>query len=259
MEKICEYGCGRPAIKLFKSRKWGCSVSPNSCPGVKSKKKQTLMDIYGVTNVSQIEEIQQKKKNTWIEKYGVDNPSKAQINIDKIKAAWPETYIKRKETMYEKYGVDSYSKTEEFQLRRKETWIEKYGVDNPVKNADILHKVVMANSKSEYRTKSMTLPSGNIIQYQGYENIVINELLESGLTEEEIVTGPANVPHIIYEYEGKKHRYYPDIYIPKLNLIIEVKSTYTWNKYKEKNLAKQAACKEAGFNFKLEIRSLRKT
>jgi type III secretory pathway component EscU len=52
----------------------------------------------------------------------------------------------------------------------------------------------------------------------------------------------------------KKRRYYPDFYIPKENLIIEVKSQWTLELHKDKNQAKFQAVKEAGFNFRLEIR-----
>jgi hypothetical protein len=254
MEHICNYGCRRPAIKLFKSGKWGCSASPNSCPGIQAKKKQSLMDTYGVTNVSQIADVLAKKKETWMKNYGVDNPSKAQINKDKIKAAWPEVDRKRKGTMLEKYGVESYNSTDEFKYRRKATWMEKYGVDNPTKNIEILEKVLLKNSQNDYLTKTMIMPSGNERRYQGFENQVILDLLKSGLTENEIVTGQGNVPHIPYSFNGRHHRYYPDIFIPKLNLIIEVKSKYTWMKYKEKNMAKIEATKKMGYNINVVFR-----
>jgi hypothetical protein len=254
MEHICDYGCGKPAIKLFKSGKWGCAVSPNSCPGIQAKKKQSLMDAYGVTNVSQIADVLSKKKKTWMKNYGVDNPSKAQINKDKIKAAWPEVDRKRKETMLEKYGVESYNSTEEFKDRRKATWIEKYGVDNPTKNVEILEKVLLKNSQNDYLTKTMVMPSGDERRYQGFENQVILDLLKSGLSEDEIVTGQGNVPHIPYSFNGRQHRYYPDIYVPKLNLIIEVKSKYTWMKYREKNMAKIKATKQLGYNVNVVFR-----
>jgi hypothetical protein len=254
MEHICDYGCGKSAIKLFKSGKWGCAVSPNSCPGVQAKKKQFLMDTYGVTNVSQIADVLNKKKETWMKNYGVDNPSKAQINKDKIKDAWPEVGRKRKETMLEKYGVESYNSTDEFKNCRKVTWMEKYGVDNPTKNTDILEKILLKNSQNDYLTKTMVMPSGDTRRYQGFENKVILDLLKSGLTEDDIITGQGNVPHIPYFFNGNNHRYYPDIYIPKLNLIIEVKSKYTWAKYKEKNMAKLEATKKMGYNVNVVFR-----
>lgn len=254
MDHMCDYGCGKPATTLFKSGKWGCSTSPTRCPSVQARKRQTLMDAYGVTNVSQIKEVQNKKKDTWMEKYGVDNPSKAQINIDKIKDKWGVIESKRKATMLEKFGVDSYCSTEEFKNRRKSTWMEKYGVDNPTKSVEILEKVLLKNSQNDYVTKTMVMPSGKTRRYQGYENKVIMDLLKSGLSEDEIISGQGNVPHIPYIFKGRQHRYYPDIYIPKFNMLIEVKSKYTWNKYKERNLAKIDAAKKLGYNINVAIR-----
>lgn len=254
---LCMYGCGKEGVIKNKSNDgWRCAKSPNSCSGVQAKKKQTLTELYGegITNVSQLKSVQDKREATWLKNYGVSNPSHAQVNRDKIKAAWPEIDRKRKETMLDKFGVESYNSTDEFKDRRKATWMDKYGVDNPTKNTDILHKSMVSNSKSEYRTKTLVLPSGKEIRYQGYEDRVILELLDSGLAEDEIITGPGNVPHITYTHNGKSHRYYPDIYIPKLNQLIEVKSKYTWEKYKDINLAKIQACKDAGYDTKVEIR-----
>ena len=255
MKNLCSYGCGQEGTIKNKSNKgWRCSSSPNSCPAVKETKKKKTLEKYGVENISQSKIIQEKKKETWIKNYGVDNPSKAEINKQKIRDAWPESKKKRDQTWLENYGVDSYAKTKEFKEKRKKTWLKRYGVDNPTKNAEIAHKVVVSNSKSEYRTKTLILPSGKEIRYQGYEDKVILDLLKSGLSENDIITGPGNVPHITYSFKGKTYRYYPDIYIPKYNQLIEVKSLYTWNKYKQKNLAKRAASKAAGYNYTIAIR-----
>lgn len=256
MSEICE--CGQTGIFVSRQGRWRCSKSPNSCPATKEKRRLTCIEKYGVENISQLQEILDKKKSTWYLKYGVDNPSKADVNINKIKASWPEIERKRKATMMEKYGVDSYSKTEEFHKKRKDTWMSKYGVDNPAKNDEIKHKIMTSNSQSEYRTNTMILPSGAEIRYQGFENLVIQDLLDEGFSEDDIVFGPGKVPHIQYTFEGKLRRYYPDIFIPKLNRIIEVKSPYTWQKYLEKNLAKKQACLDAGYDFLVVIKKLRK-
>lgn len=251
----CMYGCGLPGlIKNSSNAGYRCAPSPNSCPGVQAKKKQTLLDTYGVANVSQLESVQNKREQTWLKNYGVANPAQAKVNQDKIRAAWTDIGKKRKETMLKKFGVDSYSKTEEFQTRRKSTWMEKYGVDNPTKNAEVLHRSMVSNGKSEYRTRTLVLPSGKEIRYQGFEDRVILDLLKSGVKEEEIINDRASVPCIEYTYKDKLRRYYPDIWLPKNNQLIEVKSRYTWTKYKEQNLAKYRACKAAGYNVNVVIR-----
>ena len=58
---------------------------------------------------------------------------------------------------------------------------------------------------------------------------------------------------IEYEYENTNHRYYPDIYIKSENQVIEAKSTYTFNKEKEKNLLKRDSVLNKNINFKFVI------
>ena len=86
----------------------------------------------------------------------------------------------------------------------------------------------------------------------GFENQALDELLED-YKEHEIFTDIKDIPEIWYTLNSTNKRYYPDIYIPKDNIIIEVKSTYTYEADIEKNLAKEKACKKAGFNFKFLI------
>jgi hypothetical protein len=52
------------------------------------------------------------------------------------------------------------------------------------------------------------------------------------------------MPDIFYMIGTKMHKYYPDIYIPNENLIIEVKSTYTISQNLEMNQAKFEATKK---------------
>jgi very-short-patch-repair endonuclease len=47
--------------------------------------------------------------------------------------------------------------------------------------------------------------------------------------------------------------YFPDFYIEKLNLIIEIKSEYYYYLNLEKNIAKEKACLEQGYKYILII------
>jgi hypothetical protein len=51
----------------------------------------------------------------------------------------------------------------------------------------------------------------------------------------------------------KKHRYFCDIFIPKKNKIIEVKSTWTIKIKKDNNELKALACKKLGYSFEFWI------
>ena len=108
--------------------------------------------------------------------------------------------------------------------------------------------------KNSYFWKDYILPSGKIIKVQGYEPQALDYLLENIYLENEIITQKRNIPTIQYfTLDDKKHKYYPDFYIPKDNLIIEVKSTWTWKCKLQKNLLKIKATIDAGYKFQLMI------
>lgn len=62
------------------------------------------------------------------------------------------------------------------------------------------------------------------------------------------------MPQIMYILKGKNKRYFPDIYIPKENIIIEVKSDYNSNIEVDKNQAKWKATRDLGYDFRVEVR-----
>jgi len=109
-----------------------------------------------------------------------------------------------------------------------------------------------AKNNQSYKFHEITTPSGNIIRLQGYEPIKYQQLLDDGYKEEDILHKKSDVPEIWYEYDGRR-RYYPDFYIPKDNLIIEVKSKYTYLIEEDKNKEKFKAVKKLGYKFQLEI------
>ncbi len=53
--------------------------------------------------------------------------------------------------------------------------------------------------------------------------------------------------------DGKKRKYYPDIYIISEQKIVEVKSIWTYKKELGRNLLKEKACLKAGYDFKFMI------
>jgi hypothetical protein len=96
--------------------------------------------------------------------------------------------------------------------------------------------------------KQFTFPSGEI----RYENIALTEILES-YNEPDIVTSRKNMPKILYELNGKQHRYYPDIWIKSINKIIKVKSCYTYRKELIKNINKALFTRKLKYEFEFWI------
>ena len=123
----------------------------------------------------------------------------------------------------------------EVRNKTTKTMFERYGDDYP---------------KTRQKYKKCILPSGKEISIQGYEGVVINDLLKT-INEEELSIHL--VPKIFYEYEGQTKFHLPDIFIPKTNTLIEVKSPYTLNIKLEQNLAKQKAAQGQGFIYEIWV------
>ena len=155
--------------------------------------------------------------------------------------------IRKKKTNVEKFGAISYTGTEEYNERRAATCIERYGTEFAAQSVEVQNKI----EKSGYTYKIYTFPSGRQENVQGYEPFGINHLLKT-YNETELIFGRANQPEIwYYRDDDKLHRYFSDIYIPKANLIVEIKSTWTYKKGLEEGKLQQqeAVCKGLGYNY----------
>jgi hypothetical protein len=105
---------------------------------------------------------------------------------------------------------------------------------------------------SAYKYKKYIMPSGKIINYQGYENLALDELIKI-YKEDDIENERHKVPTIIYFKNSKEYNYYPDIYIKSKNLIIEVKSDWTYKKQLIENILKALYVRKSGFNYEIWI------
>ena len=224
-------------VKSTNLEKYGVE-SPLQNKEVMKKVKSTNLEKYGVENPSQNKEIKSKKVDTCFKNYGVENPS--QSNIVKSKKV---------DTCFKNYGVEHPYQAEEVREKGKATSLKNYGVEHPQQNAGISER----SSKASYSRKDYTLPSGKIIQVQGYEPYALDELVHT-FNEDEIKTGSGSVPEIWYDDdEGLKHRHFVDIFIPSQNKCIEIKSTWTAEKKKDNIFKKQQAGKQLGYNYEIWI------
>lgn len=189
----------------------------------RDKAAETCMLIYGVPNQNMNEDIKQKSINTCLEKYGVTHT----LKLDKCRPSEHDR-ARARETS-------------------KMTYLKLYGVEYPAQVPEI-HAKMQSHRNTN---KVFTFPSGKSFTVQGYEPIAIQELLDAGYEEYDIQLKDRKA--IKYIFEGEHHYYHPDIIIPKENRIIEVKSKYWFNKEYDKNMAKQTACVEQGYNFEFKI------
>lgn len=163
-------------------------------------------------------EIYEKYKQTCLKIYGVENTFQAEICKQKIKQ------IKK-----ERYGDEKYQNWE----KRKQTMKIKYGVENPAQIYDNISK-----------------NTGLKIKIKKYKNIFYQGSYELDFLEQYYNLYP-NIqrgPSIKYQYEGKDKIYFPDFYIPSLNLIVEIKSSWTLKQDVKIN-EKKIATINKGFNY----------
>ena len=130
-------------------------------------------------------------------------------------------------TSLERFNVDWYRQTEEYHVRHKTTCLATYGVEHTSQCPEVHSRSV----RSAFLTKQFRFPvSGRVVSVRGYEGLAITHLLAAlRIDEADFEVDPLSMP-ADYWYDddaGKKHRYFPDIWIARLNLIVEVKSTYT--------------------------------
>lgn len=225
--------------------KYGCEWNIASSYS-REKQAKTNLEKYGVENYaaslefkSRKQEIENKQKQTFLEKYGTEHPMQSE-----------QCKNKSKDTFFANYGVSHATKIPETIEKKKKTMKDRFGVEHYSQNPNNYEKVI----KAMYAHKEYVWKTGEVSLVQGNEPIVLRELEEKGYTYEMVLTGATEMPEIWYDFEDSTHRYFPDIYIPTENLLIEVKSPWTVTLNVEKNQAKFSAAKNAGFDFKLEVR-----
>jgi hypothetical protein len=241
--------------KYFEQRIYG-HLSGNGCRLCKNDRRiQTNLEIYGVENPMQSSEVRERAKQTMIERYGVEYSFQSSEIREKSKQTMIERYggytyqseqlmeqVKNK--MKEKHGVEYPTQSKEIKEKIKQTNLKKYGFENLFQSSEVREK---AKNFKEYRT-----PSGSIWKVQGYEPFALNELFKI-YTEEQIRYCRKDVPRINYNVDNKTKYYFPDIFIPHENRIIEVKSTRPY-KFKTDNIQrKKDATIAAGYNYEIWI------
>jgi len=239
-------------------------------PEVRKKTKDTNLIRYGVENPNQLEEVREKAKQTNLQRYGVENPSQSSDIKEKVK-----------QTTFERYGVENGSQSPIIKEKMKQTNLQRYGVENvfqahtikeQIKQTNVeIHGVEYQSQRAEIQekkwnrtNKTYTFPSGNSYRVQGNEPLAINMLLESGYSESQIDL--KNRPSIKYFWshsdgygDDKWHIYFPDIFLPNENKILEIKSSWTYDgngskpDWLSKNLAKKEGTVLAGYSFQFWI------
>lgn len=189
------------------------------CCGVKNK--LTCDNKYGGF-YSATKEYRDSVNDTIIKKYGsIEEYSDFIRDISKIKCN-------------DKYGVDNVFQLDSTKEKIKTTMFDRYGVEHALQDKQFFDK----SQKSGFKIKEY-----NGIKYQGTYELDFLKFCENNNIKVEKHTP------IEYKYNLKSRKYFPDFYLPTYNLIVEIKSSYYYEKEKDRNLLKEEYSKKSGFGF----------
>jgi hypothetical protein len=218
--------------------KYGCKTNLQTDEN-KEKVKQTNLQNYGVEYATQNSDVKAKTKQTCIDRFGCTAPAQNQI-----------VQVKMKTTTFKRYGVENASQSAEVQKKIVATCLDRYGTERPAQSQEFQIK----NQNKAYKRKEFVMPSGEIRKHQGYEHFGLRDLLAQGYTEERIKSNREDIPRILYDCNGKTRAYFPDVFLPHENKIIEIKSTRTFGIDWEKKLKYQKkAVEEQGYVFEIWV------
>ena len=273
---ICD-NCGREKIieyRIYYKMSNGCKEKCycQKCSGEKHKK--TMMEKYGHEHALQCKEFKDKSEKTLMKNYGVTIPIRSKLIRDKFNKTIVERYgvenaLENKEIldtlkhkMFEKHGM-YFFETDEFKNKSKLTCLKNLGCENPSQNKNVRHKAINTCIKRygfEYYLQNPELFTEYLkssFRMKKYKN---TDLYYQGLYEKDFLDlcEKLNILKFVkrgctirYNMNGKDLIYFPDFYIEKDNMLIEIKSSYWYNVHKEKNIIKERTCKELGYNYLL--------
>nr|QBK85817.1 MAG: restriction endonuclease [Marseillevirus LCMAC101] len=154
-----------------------------------------------------------------------------------------EAYMAYENVTKNKVGCGQCSR-DKWHSTFKKAMKAKYGVEHASQNPELFKK----QQESAFGLKKYKMPSGKIVEVQGYEPFCLDDLLrQRKIAENDIVVGFDCVPVIKYPWKDGLRYYYPDVYIPSQNRIIEVKSTYTYSLDPERNEVKWKTVADQGY------------
>lgn len=240
--------------ELSNIEKWGVKY-PMQLSCIQAKAKQTNFERYGEKSPAQRPEILQKMKQTNLERYGVENANQNQ-DINR----------KARQTSIKKYGTEYYAQSVEFKENQKQHCLQKYGVTYQFQREDVKNKsreallkkygfeyfsqFVSCKYKEKHAEQILNLNCSGLSDNAIANKLQLNQptvsklLRKQGVTSRSITYPEQQIIELFRsEFPGieisihnktmliRKNKW-PleiDVYIPSLNLGIEVNGFY-WHK-----------------------------
>ena len=203
---------------------------------IKEKSKQTKLERYDDINYVNYEKTKQTKLERYNDEYYNNKEKRKETNIKLYNHPYYSNWEKGFQTNLEKTGFKYSFQSEVTKLKSIQTLKDKYGVENCQQIPNIHNKSLKTSLKmKKFRNTNLW--------YQGtYELDFLNKFFDK---YNDIKRGPS----IKYNFNNNIIIYHADFLIPSLNLIIEVKSSYWYNKNKEKDDAKKEGTLKEKYNY----------
>jgi hypothetical protein len=213
--------CGEPVRTHFKGLYLldTCSKKCDYEIRVNNTKKSNL-ERYGVESTNQLDSVKNKQKESMIQNHGSEYYVTTEEFTKKSDISKNEKYgnpkfvnpKKGRKTKLDRYGDENYNNHEKY----IETCIEKYGVEHVMQSKEIFEK---------QQSKCYGSKIYKHLYYRGsYELLFIKEY-----EKRFDINDLTNCFSVKYEMDGKTKIYFPDFLITPKNLIIEIKSTWTYD------------------------------
>lgn len=214
------------------------------------KYKKTYQEKYGCDYGFQSKEIKRKSEQTKIKLYGDKNyTNKEKMKETNLKLYGSECVLSNKEiqekiktTCKERYGEESYIKTTEMREKSIQTMKDKYNVEYTAQSKELRNKMeqsCLVNYGVKYPYQNYEIYNKSQFKKIKYDNITFDSKWElyyyKYLKESQINFIYHPKMNLWYEFNGKKHKYYPDFYLIDEQKIVEIKSDYLYNEMLKEN------------------------
>jgi len=185
-----------------------------------NKTKESNLKNYGVKSTNQLKTVKQKQKQSMVENHGSEYYVSTKDFIKKSDKTKLEKYNNPKfvnhkksmKTKLERYGDKNYNNHEKY----IETCIERYGVEHVMQDKEVFEK---------QQSKCYGSKRYKHLYYRGsYELLFIKEF-----EKRFPITDLDNCFSVRYDMDGKTKIYFQDFLIKPKNLIIEIKSMWTYD------------------------------
>jgi len=249
-------------------------------PEVFEKIRKTHKAKYGVEFPLQAKEIQEKINLTFMKTLGATRPFLSETFLERMKEKYgyewfccteayksiilekygSEHYVTSdhcKKQMMDRYGSEHYVTSDHCKKQMMDRYgseyfitsqkyrdymLQTYGAESAMQCPELFRKA----QASSFCRKPYVSPDGKTFMVLGYEGVAIEDILKQEGVKTFYAGEDVEIP--VFQYTGeddKTHFYYPDVYIPDENRVIEIKSVYIYNRDPEKTLCKALKVSES--------------